>query len=106
MDKVQTGREKINSLKEIEKRKDTQVSLQRTASQRTRNSAHFSRSENQQQKATKQKNDVGEEILAKKVTFQGQKKVNESKKESLVKISTAKSPSVPRRSATLPRFDR
>ena len=105
MDKVQTGREKINSLKEIEKKKDSQVSLQRSASLRTRDSTQFSKTANQRQKMTKEKNDSGEESLGKKVTFQGHKKVTESKKESLTNVTTAQSPSMPRRSATLPRFD-
>ena len=105
MDKVQTGREKINSLKEIEKKKDSQVSLQRSASLRTRDPSQFSKTANQRQKTTKEKNDSGEESLGKKVTFQGHKKVTESKKESLTNVTTAQSPSMPRRSATLPRFD-
>ena len=126
-DKVKTGIEKINSLKQIEQNKDmtakyvnetkqkpqAQVRLQRSASERisNRNSSSFLvKREGRQQQRISNEVAVGNLSLSKKVTFNSAENEEQkrSSKDSLVKTvpdikNTSPSPSTTRRSVTLPK---
>ena len=123
-DKVKTGIDKINSLKQIEQNKDMttkyvneekprlQVRLQRSASERisNRNSSSLFVKRDKRQQEQRISNEVASNLsLSKKVTFNSAKVEEEKKssKDSLVKISdvrnTSPSPSPARRPATLPK---
>ena len=124
-DKVKTGIEKINSLKQIEQNKDMtakyvnetkhkpQVRLQRSASERVsnRNSSSFlMKREGRQQQRISNEVAVGNLSLSKKVTFNSAENEEQkrSSRDSLVKTvpdikNASPSPSTTRRSVTLPK---
>ena len=124
-DKVKTGIEKINSLKQIEQNKDMtakyvnetkqkpQVRLQRSASERVsnRNSSSFlMKREGRQQQRISNEVAVGNLSLGKKVTFNSAENEEQkrSSRDSLVKTvpdikHTSPSPSTTRSSVTLPK---
>ena len=104
-DKVRSGRDKINSLKQLELNKDIpvrpRVTLQRSVSERTQvRPSALVRNDNQRQRTLKDSTS--------KVTVNADKKDIDSKKDSLIKNVpdikiNPRSPGVPRRSAPLPK---